>query len=123
MPYKDPNKSAESKRKSYEKYKEKWPERQKILRDRVKRYVFQLKKDSGGCKRCGEKHPAALDFHHLDPLIKDKSSSDMINDKWSIERITKELENCEIVCANCHRKIHWVIQHPDDIDGYARLDN
>ena len=47
----------------------------------------------------------ALEFHHLNPNEKDFIISDrnLILD-WNI--IKKELDKCELVCANCHREIH-----------------
>lgn len=56
---------------------------------------------------CGESHPGCLDFHHLDPTAKDISVSHVARRGWSRERILKELEKCQILCSNCHRKLHW----------------
>jgi hypothetical protein len=58
-------------------------------------------KESSGCKDCGESNPIVLDFDHL----KDKkyNISRMIHDGFSWKAIKKEIEKCEVVCANCHR--------------------
>lgn len=59
----------------------------------------------GKCVRCGyEGHPAAYDIHHLDPTQKDGDYYHMR--AWSNERILKELENCILLCAICHRIEH-----------------
>ena len=57
------------------------------------------------CSICDETHPACLDFHHL----KDKefNIADAIRLRYSIKRVKKEIEKCEVLCANCHRKLHW----------------
>jgi len=58
-------------------------------------------KENTGCKDCGIKNHIILDFDH----IKDKkyNVSQMIRDGFSWKAITREIEKCEVVCANCHR--------------------
>lgn len=58
-------------------------------------------KQSSGCVDCGETNPIVLDFDHL----KDKkyNVSRMIHDGFSWKAIRKEIDKCEVVCANCHR--------------------
>ena len=53
------------------------------------------------CVDCGESDPVVLDFDHL----RDKSfniSRALNYRKWS--RIIEEIEKCEVVCSNCHRR-------------------
>src|SRR5689334_10107757 len=59
------------------------------------------------CSRCPETHPATLDFHHKNPRRKIATVSFMVLNGWSLDRVKKEVEKCEIMCANCHRKEHW----------------
>lgn len=59
------------------------------------------------CSQCGETHPATLDFHHTDPQQKDGGLAGAISSGWSRERILKEIAKCAVLCANCHRKLHW----------------
>lgn len=59
----------------------------------------------GKCIGCGETHPAMLQFHHRNPSEKEfsvttKQMSCSKQYPWS--RIEKELEKCDLVCANCH---------------------
>lgn len=61
------------------------------------------------CAKCPEIHPAALQFHHLDPLMKsfNLSSKTLVTPNkypWSV--IEAEIEKCELLCGNCHAKIH-----------------
>lgn len=63
------------------------------------------------CEKCGEDHPATLDFHHRDPKQKDRRISQMIASGSSRERMLKEIEKCSVLCANCHRKLHYEETH------------
>jgi hypothetical protein len=58
-------------------------------------------KIASGCVDCGESNHIVLDFDH----IRDKkyNVSRMIHDGFSWAAIKKEIEKCEVVCANCHR--------------------
>lgn len=58
------------------------------------------------CQKCGENRWWLLDFHHLDPFTKDKSVSDLIKSS-SRERVLEEINKCEVLCANCHRDLHF----------------
>lgn len=59
------------------------------------------------CEECGFNHPGALDFHHNDPTQKDRSISQMVYHKVSVEKIQLEIGKCKVLCANCHRILHW----------------
>jgi hypothetical protein len=58
------------------------------------------------CNRCGENHPACLQFHHSDPTTKELSIGDAIRRAWNRDRIVREIAKCEVLCANCHAKHH-----------------
>jgi hypothetical protein len=55
------------------------------------------------CVRCGFNDWRCLDFHHKGD--KDNEVSNMIG--LSKKRILDEISKCEVVCANCHRIIHF----------------
>ena len=57
---------------------------------------------ANGCILCNEKHYAALDFHHINPLEKDRT----IARATSRKEIEKEVKKCVVLCSNCHRKYH-----------------
>ena len=59
------------------------------------------------CKQCGENHPGCLDFHHRDPSEKELDICQMVQSGWSKRTILKEIEKCDVLCANCHRKLHF----------------
>lgn len=58
------------------------------------------------CSRCPETHVACLEFHHRNPAEKDFLLSVGVA-KYSIERLQAEVDKCEVICSNCHRKHHW----------------
>ena len=61
----------------------------------------------GECKLCGyRKNIKALEFHHLDPNLKEFSISKAGSGHWNFDRIKKELDLCILLCANCHREVH-----------------
>lgn len=80
-------------------------ERDKRQRQENKR-LFRELKSTLCCVRCGENHPATLDFHHKDSSTKILEVSVMVfNRTW--KQVLKEIAKCEVICSNCHRKEHW----------------
>lgn len=60
------------------------------------------------CERCGENHPATLDFHHKDKNTKEGSIANLAGNRgFSVKRILEEIAKCEVLCSNCHRKEHF----------------
>lgn len=59
------------------------------------------------CSKCGFQHPAAIDFHHVEPDKKEHNLFSMVNSGFTIENIKKELEKCIPLCSNCHRILHF----------------
>ena len=59
----------------------------------------------GSCKYCSyARCLSALEFHHRDPSKKDPTFTSMRY--WGLEKAKKELDKCDLVCANCHREVH-----------------
>lgn len=52
------------------------------------------------------KDGAVLDFHHVNEAEKDLTVSRLISEGYGTPRVYQEIERCEILCANCHRKHH-----------------
>jgi hypothetical protein len=60
----------------------------------------------GKCSNCGySKCEAALEFHHNNPDEKDFDWNKLRLRSWA--SIIKELSKCKLLCANCHREIHY----------------
>lgn len=57
------------------------------------------------CLRCPEDHPACLDFHHRDPSTKEFTVCELTD--YSLETVKAEIAKCDVLCSNCHRKLHW----------------
>jgi len=55
------------------------------------------------CADCSEADPMVLEFDHINGT-KSANISDMVSGAFSWQRILKEIEKCEIRCANCHRR-------------------
>lgn len=68
--------------------------------------LILLEEFGNKCSKCGyNKNTAALEFHHIDPLKKDFNlgKARSIN----ISKLRQELEKCILICANCHRELHY----------------
>lgn len=72
----------------------------KYIRD----YILDIKKNSK-CAICGDSRWYVLDFHHIKG--KDFTISEKVREGCSLDTIKKEIEKCILVCANCHREIHY----------------
>ena len=77
----------------------------KRISNREKLYTYLLKH---ACTDCGLKNPIVLEFDHTNPSNKLYNISDMMSKPWL--EIEKEINKCEVVCANCHR-IRTAKQH------------
>lgn len=58
------------------------------------------------CNRCGFDDWRAIQFHHRDESLKEGNLSNMVHSQFSKDNILKEMEKCEILCANCHQIHH-----------------
>ena len=54
------------------------------------------------CVDCGESDRLVLEFDHVEPKCADVSHLTAAG--WSIPRIVREIDRCEVVCVNCHRR-------------------
>jgi hypothetical protein len=75
------------------------------------------------CVRCGESHPACLQFHHPEGTKEvdtkgrqgTRNIAAMVHAGLSLKRIKANIEECEVLCANCHFKLHFdtaLLAHP-----------
>jgi ferredoxin-like protein FixX len=56
-----------------------------------------------GCVLCGySRCDKALEYHHLDPSVKES----LVSATRSIKRMKEEAGKCVLLCANCHREVH-----------------
>lgn len=97
-PYKDSH---------YRNNKERYINKNRNYREKVKQFVSEYKKDKK-CERCPENFPQCLHFHHLDPKQKEFNIALAVRNKVTIEKIKEEIDKCIILCANCHIKEHFI---------------
>ncbi len=72
-------------------------------RKRIKIKLIEYK--GGKCIYCGyNRCLSSLDFHHRDPTEKEFGINDGIS--YSLNRLKKESDKCDLVCRNCHGEIH-----------------
>lgn len=64
-------------------------------------YIWKILVESK-CKVCGESDPLVLEFDHRDPATKAYNVAEMLN--LSESKIQSEIDKCDILCANCHRR-------------------
>lgn len=58
----------------------------------------------GKCKRCGyNRSVKVLEFHHRNPAEKKFAISGSHTRAWA--EILKEMQKCDLLCANCHREV------------------
>jgi hypothetical protein len=67
---------------------------------------------SAGCVDCAETDPVVLDFDHVG--VKRNSVVRLAYKEHSIASIMREVAECEIRCANCHRR-RTIAQRPDHL--------
>ena len=92
--------------KYYKENKDKFVSKMMIRKKTLNKFIVDIKIKSG-CKVCGENHIATLDFHHRNPEDKKLDITRAVANGWGIKRLQKEIDKCDVLCSNCHRKLHW----------------
>lgn len=92
------------KRKYYDNNIERYKRKSKSDNENRSLWIRSVK-DGKSCKYCGESFWACLDFHHRPGTVKEFSLSYGIKTR-SKRKVEEEIRKCDVVCANCHRKIH-----------------
>ncbi len=102
MAYKKIEDRRAASKKHYLANKQRYLERNVRYRAEIKEYVRKLK-EGGPCADCGVSYPYyVMDFDHLDMFTKEKDIN-FLSNTGRIGAVKREIEKCEIVCANCHR--------------------
>ena len=71
------------------------------------REEFAAFKATLSCTKCGESHPATLDFHHVVRGPSNRKVHRLIAN-GQYEAAQREIsEKCVVLCANCHRIEHY----------------
>ena len=111
MPYKEKQKQQKCWNEWYQRNKQKCYRINEIKRQKIRDWLANYKSKLV-CKNCPENHIACLDFHHRDPSQKDINIGEVIRKIWSITRIESEIKKCDVLCKNCHAKLHYVENNP-----------
>lgn len=92
------------------KYQREWRQKNLTRVKEVQRANWLRKKelvnaylDNINCMRCGEPDSRLLDFHHRDRTT--KKFAIRCHSGRAIGSIFREIEKCDILCANCHRLV------------------
>lgn len=101
------NKEYNKKNKDNEHFKK----RNKRYRDKRRagliRWFYEYKLTLS-CAHCGFNHPAALQFHHIDPKTKKFTiSQELVMKRAGKKKILEEMAKCIVLCANCHFIEHF----------------
>ena len=108
---------SRSNREEYNKTRREWyrknakSERKRLRKSNKKREAERIiwweeYKSSLKCSKCLENHPGCLEFHHKNSEEKEHNVANMIK-SYSKSKILEEIKKCDILCANCHRKLHY----------------
>ena len=93
----------EYKKAYYYKNKESHYKRNEKTRDEL--YEIVRKEKDKGCLICNEKFHECLEFHHLEDDKLGTIAS--LKRKGSVKKLLIEIAKCVLLCANCHRKVHY----------------
>lgn len=86
-------------------YREERKKYSKKRKQKINKIIKEIKLKSG-CKICGyNKCPDALEFHHINPEVKENKLCRIKS--CNKEKILNLISKCQILCANCHRELHW----------------
>ena len=75
-------------------------ERKEVRRLKRTRYLIEFF-STHPCVDCGERDPVVLEFDHLRDKLFEITQA-LPDRSW--KSILDEMDKCEVVCANCHRR-------------------
>jgi len=105
MPFKDKNRYKSEEWKEYQRnYQRGWHQRHRAKRlarvyerkAAIYEYIQDIKSQLC-CADCGERHPATLQFHHLNPEDKMFNIGEAIRYGISLDRIKQEIKKCIVL--------------------------
>lgn len=79
---------------------------EKVRQKRRNRILEAVKFHGDKCANCRQTFaPCVYDFHHVNPEEKEFTIGE--NTLASKKRFFEEVEKCILLCANCHRLVHY----------------
>ena len=73
-----------------------------------KKDVIQQLKSTCKCAKCGESRGYVLDYHHIDPSVKENTVARMTSNNYRLDTVMEEITKCVVLCSNCHREFHYL---------------
>ncbi len=86
------------------------------------RQDFLAFKSRLSCEKCGENHPATLDFHHVISHPSNKKIYQLTKNGAYDAAIKEIMDKCIVLCSNCHRKHHFEERKPHKVARGAGSD-
>lgn len=82
-------------------------------------------KSQQGCAKCGDTRPYVLDFHHIDPSTKVERVAKMISNHYNAnnKEIQEEITKCVVLCSNCHREWHYLLERNPELTFEKYIQN
>ena len=99
--------------KHYADNKEVYKQRNYYRKEYIKKYIKEIKKNSECCV-CGIRDHRVLQFHHREQSDKEFNISEAAGKKMSLDRLNKEIEKCDMMCANDHSILHYNEREDED---------
>ena len=94
-------------REYYQKNKEKMLAQRKVTRPKKRQekrdWLFEYL-NNHPCVDCGETNKIVLEFDHQDSKTKKYDVSILMLGSYSLPTLIREVEKCDVRCANCHMK-------------------
>lgn len=108
MPFTDPEAARAAARRHYAANAEKVRAKARATKknyDRTTKQAIKDYKENHPCSDCSESYPYyVMEFDHVPERGKKTIDISLaLQRRWKFERILKEIEKCDVVCANCHR--------------------
>lgn len=82
----------------------------KPRRQRIKEEFIEWKKTLK-CSKCGNDDHRVLEFHHRNPTEKEYTIANIIDRGYGVEKMENEISKCDVLCANCHRIVHYELRN------------
>lgn len=80
-------------------------------RKELRHYIEDFKTDKK-CLYCPESDSICLEFHHRNPQEKIDTIPNLIKKGVSLRDLIKEMNKCDLLCSNCHKKKHRDMKEP-----------
>jgi hypothetical protein len=105
MPYKDPEKQKAAQKKHYQDNIDKYKEKSKTYRERVRKAVNDIK-EADPCMDCNIFYPYyVMQFDHVSG--EKIASVSYLTNRGTMDQALNEIKKCELVCSNCHAARTW----------------